>query len=272
MNSKIFLAAALTMLGGAIYATPALSQEADPLAVEALSEEAATVAALAEEQALTENQGEIEPDTGLVNGVFGLVIEGEVPEDYSFYAEANIGNGGEVICTTDDRMVGLGYPECQGGGAVNEVPFVAPEGQEIEYRLLGSQGAGLSQTVVSAGTVAAAEGLRIEAAYAFNGTRLEDHTQDPIREPDFNPDVDGGQYSGVSGVTAEAEEAVAEEAVADEAVIPAEEAAQEIEPGSVADVATGGTGLLPETGGLALVPALGAALLAAALLLKRLIP
>ena len=248
MNSKVRMLAMLMVLGSAFYATPALAQEAEPLV---------------EEQAL------VEPEAVLVNGVFGLVLEGEVPADYSFYAEANIGNGGEVICTTDVEMVGLGYAECVGGGAVNEVPFVAPEGQSIEYRVLGSQGSGLSQEVVSEGTIVAAEGVRIDATYAFDGQPLEDHTENPIQDPDWEPDADEDQYG--AGAAGEETTTVEEDAVEEE-VIPAEEAAQNVEPGSIADIATGGTGLLPETGGLALVPILGAALLIGAALLTRLIP
>lgn len=258
MNSKVRMLAVLVVLGGAFYATPALAQEAEPLV---------------EEQALAEEQARVDLEAGLVNGVFALVLEGEVPADYSFYVEANIGNGGEVICTTDAEMVGLGYAECVGGGEINEVPFVAPEGQDIEYRVLGSQGSGLSQEVVSEGSVVAAEGVRIDATYAFDGQPLEDHTENPIQEPDWEPDADEDQYGvGAAGEeTTIAEDAVEEGAVEDE-VILAEEAAQNVEPGSIADIATGGTGLLPETGGLPILPVLGAALLIGAALLKRLIP
>jgi hypothetical protein len=228
---------------------------------------------LVEEQALAAEQARVNPEAGLVNGVFGLVLEGEVPTDYSFYVEANIGNGGEVICTTDAEMVGLGYAECEGGGAINEVPFVAPEGQDIEYRVLGSRGSGLSQEVISEGSAVAAEGVRIDATYAFDGQPLEDHSEDPIQDPDWEPDADEDQYGvGAAGEETGVEETSIAETSVEEEVIPAEEAAQNVEPGSIADIATGGTGLLPETGGLALLPVLGAALLIGSALLKRLIP
>lgn len=260
MNSKVRMLAVLVVLGGAFYATPALAQ-----ATESLVEDQALAEPLAAEQA------QVDLEAGLVNGVFGLVLEGEVPEDYSFYAEANIGNGGEVICTTDAEMVGLGYPECAGGGAVNEVPFVAPEGHDIQYRVLGSRGAELSQEVISEGSTVAAEGMRIDASYAFDGQPLEDHTENPIQDPDWEPDADEDQYGAVESGTAGEETTSVDDAV-EEAIIPAEEAAQNVEPGSIADIATGGTGLLPDTGGFALAPFVGAALLIGALLLKRLAP
>jgi hypothetical protein len=128
--------------------------------------------------------------------------------------------------------------------------------------------------VVSEGSVVATEGLRIDATYGFDGKPLEDHTENPIQEPDWEPDVDEEQYGAVDSdkVTVGEETTSVEEAIEEESAIPAEEAAQNVEPGSIADIATGGTGLLPETGGLALVPILGTALLIGAFALRRLIP
>ena len=262
MNSRI-LTLVLLMLGRAFYSTPAFAQQMETAPVEeAQVEPLATAAEVAQ----------VDPEEGLVNGVVGLTIDGEIPEDVSFYVEANIGNGGEVICTTDAELVGLGYAECQGGGAVNEVPFVAPDGGNIQYRILGSRGAELSQTVVSEGSTVAAEGVRIDASYVF---ALEDFTENPIQKPDWEPDVDEDQYgSGVSsgGVVEETTGEGTTGEMEEEAVIPAEEAAANVVPGSVADIATGGTGLLPDTGGLAPLPILGALLIGGALVARRLLP
>jgi hypothetical protein len=263
MDWKPRTIAALVVLGGAFFATPALAQETQVLP----TAEAVQAEPLAAEVA------QVDPEAGLVNGVFGLTLEGEVPEDFSFYAEANIGSGGEVICTTDADMIGVGYPECVGGGAVNEVSFVAPDGQNIQYRILGSQGAELSQKVISEGTAVAAEGVRIDASYTFGPEPLEDFSESPIQDPEWEPDVDEDQYGGVSsGAVEETGGESLEPAAEEEAVILAEEAAANVVPGSVADIATGGTGLLPDTGGVVPWPIIGAVLLAGGLLARRLIP
>jgi hypothetical protein len=263
MDWKLRAIVASVVLGGAFFATPALAQETEglPAAVEAQTSPLAAEVA------------QVDPEAGLVNGIFGLTLEGEVPENFSFYAEANIGSGGEVICTTDAEMVGVGYPECVGGGAVNEVSFVAPEGQNIQYRVLGSQGVELSQKVISEGSAVAAEGVRIDASYAFGPEPLEDFSESPIQDPEWEPDVDEDQYGEVSsGAVEETAEETMDPAEEEGAVILAEEAAANVVPGSVADIATGGTGLLPDTGGFAPWPVIGAVLLAGGLLVRRLIP
>lgn len=277
MNRRTIIVAASVVLGGVFFASPAFAQE-----VEAPPAEEVPVELVDD----VEEAPPVDPAAGLVNGVFGLTLEGQVPANVSFYAEANIGSGGEVICTTDDALVGAGYPECVGGGAVNEVSFVAPAGQDIQYRILGSLGTGLSQEVLSEGTAVAAEGVRIDAGYAFPAEPLEDLTEDPIQQPEWEPDADEGQYGEVSSNTtegADGEDAAGaaggsgegtpeQSGGAGEAVIPAERAAASVVPGSVADIATGGTGLLPNTGGLAPWPVLGALLLAGGLLARRLVP
>lgn len=95
-----------------------------------------------------------------------LVIEGEMPENVSFYVESSAGGG--VICTTDaDVIRQAGYPECRSG--TNEAEIPAPKGEVFDYKILKSQGAALSQETVSEGSEVAAEGLVVEASYSFDG-------------------------------------------------------------------------------------------------------
>lgn len=190
------------------------------------------------------------PEESMAEGVFKLTIEGEIPENYSFYVETDQAIGGLApICTTDAEMVASGYTECVGGGAVNELPFLVPQGETMHYRVLGSQGVGLSQEVVAEGdAVAETDGFTIEASYAFASETPEstDTPEDPGAADD--------QYSD----EASAEEAPAEEVPAEE--VPAPAASN----GEISEVAELHGGILPDTGGASLTLFAGAALILAA--------
>ncbi len=168
-----------------------------------------------------------------------LVIEGEAPEDVSFYVESSA--GGEVICTTDaDVIAQAGYPECRSGA--NEVEIPAPEGEPFDYRILKSQGAALSQETVSEGSETASDSLVIEATYSFD------------REERATPVPGGGDKDlNADGVVNTADGQLAAE-VSDAARITA---------------ASSGQPVLPVTGGPPLLPL--ALLLAAGLLAHRLV-
>lgn len=185
------------------------------------------------------------PDQSTVEGVFKLTIDGEVPENYSFYVEMDQAIGGLApICTTDAEMVASGYTECVGGGAVNELPFLVPQGATMHYRVLGSQGVGLSQEVVAEGdAVAASDGFIIEASHAFTS-----ETPESTDTPE-DPGAAGDQYSY---------EAPAEEVPAEK--VPAPAASN----GEISEVADLHGGILPDTGGASLALVAGAALILAA--------
>jgi hypothetical protein len=141
-------------------------------------------------------------DDGTATATFRLVVEGEVPEDFSFYVEDSQGTGG-VICTTDkDVLSEANYPECRGGGATNEVEFPVGTGQPLDYRILGSRGVELSQRVVSEGSLTPTDDFVVDASYSFEGDPVlgsptEDQydpadpdasTPEAPEEPDLNGD------------------------------------------------------------------------------------
>ncbi len=181
-----------------------------------------------------ENSAETE---GVVEGVFRVVLEGDVPENYSVYAETDAATGGmDPICTTDTMMVEAGYTECAGDGSINELLFSVPQGATIDYRILGSQGVGLQQTVIAEGsTVAETDGFVINASHTFPG--------EPNTDEELVIDEDTGT----------GEEQYASEASASES-------------GGVATskVAEANGGVLPDTGGTSFSLLVGAVLLFAA--------
>lgn len=126
--------------------------------------------------------GEVEPvagTSGEASVVFELSIEGEVPENYSFYVESSVGAGG-VICTTDATVVEeAGYPECR-SDAINraEVPII--EGEPFDYRIIRSRGTELSSFVLDEGSDVAEDGLVIAASYST--------ANDPANGEDVNDD------------------------------------------------------------------------------------
>ncbi len=185
------------------------------------------------------------PGEGVVNGVFRLTIGGDVPADYSFYVETDAAVGGHApICTTDAQMVEEGYTECVGGGAVNELPFSVLEGETMEYRVLGSRGAALSQEVVAEGSMTPEDGFTVDASFDFSGSELggtptedapeDGAAQDQYEDRDDETTDDGGSAEGTGE-----------------------------EDGGSGDP-TGGTGLLPDTGGASLTVIAGILLLFAA--------
>ncbi len=142
-----------------------------------------------------------------------LVIEGEVPDNVSFYVESSA--GGSIICATDAGVIILaGYPEDRGA---NEAEIRAPEGEPFD-KILKIQGAALSQETVSEGS---------EATYSFG--REERATPVPgDGDKDFN--ADGGVNTVGGQLAAE---------ISDAARVPAAGAG---EPGLPV---TGGSPLLP---------------------------
>lgn len=187
------------------------------------------------------------PGEGMVEGIFRVTIEGELPENYSVYVETDAMIGGQgPICTTDAAMVAEGYTECVGGA--NELLFYAPEGTTVKYRILGSQGTGLSQKVIEEGSaIAKTDGLTVEANLAFAAeeeTPAPDETgtePDDVESDDAEPGAADDQY--------------AEEAGKD---TPVES------DGETSKVAEANGGVLPDTGGAPLSLLAGAALLLAA--------
>lgn len=155
-----------------------------------------------------ENSAETEE---VVEGVFRVVLEGDVPENYSVYAETDAAIGEmSPICTTDATMVSAGYAECVGGGSINELLFAVPQGATIDYRILASQGAGLAQTVIAEGsTVAETDGFIINASHAFAEepvTSQESITkEEPITsEEQYTSEAPASEASAVTSEVAEA--------------------------------------------------------------------
>lgn len=195
-------------------------------------------------------QGNPAEDEGMMEGVFRVTIEGDVPENYSVYVETDAMVGGQgPICTTDYAMVSEGYTECAGGGATNELIFYAPKGETVTYRILGSQGTGLSQEVIAEGSaVAETDGLTVDANLAFSGE--EETPEDPEETTD-----DSGTASN-SGV---AEDQYADETSENNSSGDTSAEAN----GEMSQVAKANGGILPDTGGAPLSLLAGAALLLA---------
>ena len=156
--------------------------------------------------------GEVTPVAGAsgeANVVFELSIEGEVPEDYSFYVENSVGEGG-VICTTDANVVEeAGYPECRPGDA-NKAEIPLPAGEPFDYRVLRSRGTELSSFVLNEGSEVAEEGLVVESSYST--------ANDPANGEDINED---GAINEADGELAtQTSDAADAQTSPDEAVLP----------------------------------------------------
>ena len=156
--------------------------------------------------------GEVAPKAGAsgeANVVFELSIEGEVPEDYSFYVESSVGDGG-VICTTDATVVEeADYPECR-PDATNAVELPLPEAEPFDYRVLRSRGTELSSFVLSEGSEVAEDGLVVESSYST--------ANDPANGEDINED---GAINEADGELATRTSDAADAATSpDEAVLP----------------------------------------------------
>lgn len=212
-----------------------------------------------------------EGGAGTVTATFRLVIEGALPEDFSFYVEDSQGTGG-VICTTDRDVVSEGtYPECRDEGGTNEVSFPVTPGEPFDYRLLASRGVELSQQVVSEDSLSPTEDFTVEATYSIGpGDQYADGGQygqyadaedpdspgDPVPEndagsgPPENPDLNG------DGATDEAD---------------GEHAASVSDRGDRATDDEGGP-VLPDTGGYLSPVLLAAAGLLGGFLISRLRP
>lgn len=132
-----------------------------------------------------------------VNGTFRLTLNGEAPENVSFWVETGAGGEGGVICTTDAAMVETGIDECRDGGAVNEMTYAAPADGDIEYRIVGSQGAELSREVIAEGSTVAEEGFVVEASYTFSDEPVGGEPEGTT--PDEDNGAAGDQYGDESG-------------------------------------------------------------------------
>ncbi len=157
--------------------------------------------------------GEVDPVAGAaaeeVNVVFRLSIQGEVPEDYSFYVENSVGDGG-VICTTDATVVEeAGYPECR-PDATNQVEIPLPAGEPFDYRILRSRGTELSSFVLDEGFEVAEAGLVVETSYST--------ANDPVNGEDVNEDGATNEADGeFASQTSEAADAATN---SEDAVLP----------------------------------------------------
>ena len=205
------------------------------------------------------------PKDTTVDGVFRLTLNGEVPDDFSFYVETDQAIGGLApICTTDAAMVAEGYTECVGGGAVNELPFNVPQGATVQYRILGSQGTGLSQMVVAEGeTVAETDGFTIDASHSFDGSpseptetpgTVDDQYSDeaPAEDATAPTASNGGMNGGTNGGTN------------GETNVETNGGSSEATSGEASDIAELHGGILPDTGGASVVLLFGAALILSA--------
>lgn len=198
------------------------------------------------------------PGEGMVEGIFRVTIEGELPENYSVYVETDAMTGGQgPICTTDAAMVAEGYTECVGGA--NELLFYAPEGTTVKYRILGSQGTGLSQKVIEEGSaIAKTDGLTVEANLAFAAEEETPAPDETGTEPDdVESDATDDQYS---------DETPAPEDSSGSDAASSASAGSEADPasdGQTSKVAEANGGVLPDTGGAPLSLLAGAALLLA---------
>ena len=157
--------------------------------------------------------GEVEPVTGAPAGempiTFELSIEGEVPEDYSFYVENSVNDGG-VICTTDATVVEeAGYPKCR-PDAINAAEISLPAGEPFDYRILRSRGTELSSFVLEEGSEVAEDGLVIRASYSA--------ANDPVNGEDINEDGDTNEADGE--FASRTSEAAVAATASDEAVLP----------------------------------------------------
>ena len=156
--------------------------------------------------------GEVETATGspeAANVTFELSIQGEVPEDYSFYVESSVGDGG-VICTTDATIVEeAGYPECL-PDAVNTLETSVPAGESFDYRVLRSRGTELSSFVLDEGSEIAKDGLVVRSSFSA--------ANDPANGEDANDD---GTINEADGEFAARTSDAADAATgSDEAVLP----------------------------------------------------
>lgn len=198
------------------------------------------------------------PGEGMVEGIFRVTIEGELPENYSVYVETDAMTGGQgPICTTDAAMVAEGYTECVGGA--NELLFYAPEGTTVKYRILGSQGTGLSQKVIEEGSaIAKTDGLTVEANLAFAAEEETPAPDETGTEPDdVESDATDDQYSDE---TPAPEDSSGSDAASSASAGPEADPAPD---GQMSKVAEANGGVLPDTGGAPLSLLAGAALLLA---------
>ncbi len=179
-----------------------------------------------------------------VSGTARLTLNGTAPENVSFWVESSAPGVEGVICTTDAAMVASGIPECQDGGAVNELALTAPAGGAVDYRVIGAQGSELSQETVAQGSMTSEEGFVMDASYTFSG------------------DVIGGEPEG----TAPEDGGAAQTQYGDETKQPTVSTG-EADGAQASTVSsgdpTGGTGVLPDTGGASIPLLAGAVLLLA---------
>lgn len=205
------------------------------------------------------------PGEGMVEGVFRVTVDGELPEDYSIYVESGVILPGGVICTTDAVMVNEGYTECVDNGATNELVFFAPEGASVDYRILGSQGVALSQEVIAEGTTTAkTDGLTIDARHTFANEAPAD--PQPAEEPDAAEEADAADDQYSDETPASDDSSTPDDSSAPDAVSSAsvDSETAPIADGYTSKVAELHGGVLPDTGGASIALVAGAALLLAA--------
>lgn len=188
-------------------------------------------------------------------GKFRLTLEGSAPENVSFWVESNVGDGG-VICTTDTAMVASGIAECRDGGGVNEMSYSAPAGDTFEYRVVGSQGAELSQETVAEGSKVAEDGFVIDATFTFSGEPIGDEPSGTQPE-DLPSTDDGADDKNDDGAAGDQYEEYSSGS-GDESSDSSDKEDSDKEDSDAAG------GVLPDTGGSSLVLVAGAALLLAA--------
>lgn len=199
---------------------------------------------------------ETEGDTeARADGRFRLTLNGEAPENFSFWVESNVGDGG-VICTTDAAMVGTGIPECKDGGEVNEMSYSVPSGSTLDYRIVGSQGVELSQEVVAEGSQVVGQGFVVDASYTFSGEPTGDVAS-------------GTQPAGASPTDDKADDKADDETANENGDGAAGTQYEDASSGSVEessgkDDPTTASGVLPDTGGSSIFLVAGAVLLLAA--------
>jgi LPXTG-motif cell wall-anchored protein len=172
-----------------------------------------------------------------VSGTARLTLNGAAPENVSFWVESNVPGVEGVICTTDAAMVASGIPECQDGGAVNELALTAPAGSAVDYRVIGSQGSELSQEVAAQGSMVAEEGFVMDASYTFSGDVIGGDLEGTGPEAGVVIPEDGGAAHTQYGD----ETAQSTDSIGNGGGVQASTA-------SSGDP-TGGTGVLPDTGG-----------------------
>ncbi len=219
-----------------------------------------------------------------VQGSSRLTLNGHVPEGQTFYVfQTGINADSEAtICQTAYSSPSAGE-FCQGGGAVNTLPFSAPAGSHISYTIYRYDAATDSTEAVSSGTAVAKEGLAIDASYTFHKSVKTRYSAPASTTGGSTTDVAAGTMGGGAGGAADSSSADASQysnavdasggstgGTTSSGTISGDSAGSG-GGGSIAGdagIVKGISGMLPDTGGI-LVPAvlLGVALIAGGMIL-----